>query len=174
MPKSKTISKITDLTPDAQNVNRGTERGGYMLEHSLSRYGAGRSIVVDREGRVIAGNKMLEQAADMGLPIEVVQSDGHKLVVVQRTDLDLTEKGGKARGLAIADNRASEVGYEVDAEMLGLHALDMDLSGLYREDELSRILEIVIGPDEFREFTEGIAGEIEVIKCPNCGHNFPK
>jgi hypothetical protein len=128
----KKLSTIADLTLDPQNVNKGTERGSYLLEHSLQTYGAGRSILVDREGRVIAGNKTLEQAALMDLPVEVVQTDGHKLVVVQRTDLDLSEKSGKARGLAIADNRSSEVGYEPDPAMLALHAAEMDLSALRR------------------------------------------
>lgn len=40
---------LADLTPDAQNANRGTERGAYMVEESLRQFGAGRSILVDRE-----------------------------------------------------------------------------------------------------------------------------
>ena len=55
---------------DSRNANKGTERGLALLDKSLRQYGAGRSILVDKNGRVIAGNKTLyrytlvEYAAD--------------------------------------------------------------------------------------------------------------
>ena len=75
----KEIKKVSDLTPDTHNANRGTERGMAMLENSLREFGAGRSILIDREGRVIGGNKTLEKAAEIGLEdVVVVQTDGTK------------------------------------------------------------------------------------------------
>jgi len=47
---------------------------------------------------VIAGNKTLEQAIAEGIEIEMVKSDGKRLIVHQRTDLDL-DKDPAARGL---------------------------------------------------------------------------
>lgn len=132
------IKTIADLTPDDRNANAGTERGQYMVAHSLEQYGAGRSILVDKSGRVIAGNKTLEAAAAMGLPIAVVPSDGRSLVVVQRTDLDLDTPEGRA--LAVADNRSSEVGLAWDAVNLGEIAAEVDLSGLFIGHELEKIL----------------------------------
>jgi hypothetical protein len=117
MAKPRNINGIGDLQPDAHNANRGTERGVGMLEQSLRTYGAGRSILCDRNGVVIAGNKTLERAADLGMEVEVVQSDGKRLVVVQRTDLDLAEDP-KARELAYADNRAGQVGLDWDMEQI--------------------------------------------------------
>jgi outer membrane lipoprotein SlyB len=105
----KTIDSITDLQPDPRNANKGTERGAYMVAHSLEEYGAGRSILADAEGVVIAGNKTLQAAADLGIPVRVVQTDGRELVVVQRTDLSLMDDDQRARLLAYADNRASIV-----------------------------------------------------------------
>src|SRR5438552_2935987 len=100
---------LRDLTPDPRNPNRGSERGGAMVEESLRRYGAGRSILVDKRGNIIAGNHVAEVAADIGLDdCILVPTDGRKLVVVQRTDLDIDSPAGRA--LAIADNRTSEVG----------------------------------------------------------------
>ncbi len=113
-----TETKIAELSLDAANANRGTERGSAMLESSLRQYGAGRSIVVDKAGRVISGNKTLEQAGQIGLEdVIVVQTDGKKLVAVQRTDLDLAD-GGMARALAYADNRVGEVSLDWDPEQL--------------------------------------------------------
>ena len=57
---------------------------------------------MDRNGKVIAGNKTLESAADIVLSDAiVVPTDGKQLVVVQRVDVDLDTPAG--RELAIAD-----------------------------------------------------------------------
>lgn len=139
---TKCIKNIQDLCPDEMNANRGTERGHAMIEDSLRQLGAGRSILVDKHGKVIAGNKTLESAANIGLDdIAVVQTDGKKLVVVQRTDLDL-EKGGKARKLAIADNRTGQVSLDWDPNILAqLQEEDAKiLEGLFRDDELAELL----------------------------------
>ena len=101
-----TLKKLADLTPDSHNANKGNPRGNQMIEDSLRQYGAGRSILLDKHGAIIAGNKTVENCGAIGMDdVIVVQSDGTKLVAVQRTDLDL--KDAKTRQLAIADNRAS-------------------------------------------------------------------
>jgi DNA modification methylase len=108
---------ITELKPDSNNANLGTDRGRAALAESLKQFGAGRSILVDRKGRVIAGNKTLEQAIAAGhQDVVVVKSDGKKLVAVQRTDLDLGDV--KARALAIADNRVGELDLEWNPDAL--------------------------------------------------------
>ena len=108
-----------------------------MVRESLKRYGAGRSILIDKWGNVIAGNKTLEGAKAVGLEdCQVVKSDGTKLIAVQRTDLDINDKA--ARELAIADNRASELGLEWDADVLKAleTEVDVDLSPFWDEREL--------------------------------------
>jgi hypothetical protein len=50
-------ARVADLVPDGRNANRGTPRGRAVLDKSLQELGAGRSILVDRRGRIIAGNK---------------------------------------------------------------------------------------------------------------------
>src|SRR5437870_3905527 len=97
----KQLKSLADLQPDSRNANAGTPRGLQMVEDSLRTYGAGRSILADKRGVVIAGNKTLQSASDIDLPIRVVETDGKELVVVQRTDLDLDDP--KTRELAIAD-----------------------------------------------------------------------
>ena len=107
----KSICKLSDLTPDDKNLNKHTERGTGMAERSLQECGAGRSIVVDKNGKIIGGNQIAETCAAIGMEnVHVVQSDGTKLVVVQRTDLDLDSKNKETRRrsqrLAILDNRS--------------------------------------------------------------------
>jgi hypothetical protein len=134
--KTKQITSIEDLTPDPRNANKGTERGAVQLENSLRDYGAGRSILVDRHGVVIAGNKTLEQAASIGMEVQTVCTDGNKLVVVQREDLDL-DADPRARELAIADNRVAQTDLDWDVDELK-RELDegVDLAKFWRDDEL--------------------------------------
>lgn len=106
------VVPISQLVLDEKNANKGTKRGRELLGESLERYGAGRSDVVDRHDRVIAGNKSVEAARAAGMKsIAVIESDGSSLVAVQRGDLDLN-RGKKARELAIADNRVGELDLE--------------------------------------------------------------
>jgi DNA modification methylase len=130
--------KISDLQPDTKNANKGTERGAALIESSLRTYGAGRSILIDKHGRIIAGNKTAENFGSIGLEdVLVIQTDGTKLVAVQRMDLDL-ETDKAAKELAIADNRAGQVSLEWDAEVL--QELDVDLAKFWTEDELAALL----------------------------------
>ena len=129
------------ITPDRKNANKGTERGRYMVEASLRETGAGRSIVLDKDGRIIAGNKTFEAASDIGLPIRIVETDGRELVAVKRTDLDLDDDTGTARKLAYFDNRAGQVGLEWDASvLLGDLTAGLDLSAMFRQEELDELL----------------------------------
>ncbi|HXN73875.1 MAG TPA: hypothetical protein VN861_15115, partial [Candidatus Acidoferrales bacterium] len=123
-PKLRVVS-IKELILDEKNANKGTKRGRGLLEDSLEKYGAGRSVVVDRHNRVIAGNKTVEAAVAAGMKsIAVIETDGSSLVAVQRGDLDL-KKDKKARELAIADNRIGELDLEWNPEVLA--SLDVDL-----------------------------------------------
>ena len=114
------VVPIAQLVLDEKNANKGTKRGRELLKKSLEKYGAGRSVVVDRHNRVIAGNKTLEAAVASGMKsISVVETDGSSLVAVQRGDLDL-KRDKKARELAIADNRVSELDLEWNPEDSGI------------------------------------------------------
>lgn len=118
MDESKTYdADLSAFTPDPHNANAGTERGVYMVEESLQRNGAARSIVVSVDNVVLAGNKTIEAAASVGIQkARVVEVDGDTLVVVKRTDVQAGTP--KALDIAISDNRASEVGLDWDAEAL--------------------------------------------------------
>jgi site-specific DNA-methyltransferase (adenine-specific) len=133
---SETV-KLSTLIPDGKNANLGSPRGNQMIEDSLRQYGAGRSILLDKHGRIIAGNKTAENAGAIGMEdVLVVQSDGTRLVAVQRTDLDLDDP--HTRQLAIADNRSSQVSLDWDTETLkGLVEDGVDLAPFWTADELA-------------------------------------
>jgi len=152
---------ISDLTPDQSNANLGTERGRYMLEASLEQNGLGRSILIDKNGHIIAGNKTAEVAGELGLEdVLVVRTKGDKLVAVMREDIDLdTEEG---RRLAYADNRAGEVNLEFDPDQIARDLGEgMDLSDMWQEWELEDLLagieidlDFAEGDDGFSEGTQ--------------------
>jgi sporulation protein YlmC with PRC-barrel domain len=128
--------KLADLKQDNHNANKGTKRGREAVTSSLKQFGAGRSVLIDRDGNIIAGNKTAEQASAAGIEdVVIIQTDGSKLVAVQRTDLSIDDL--KARGLAVADNRTAELGLEWDADVLKELSVDLNLEPYFSAAELA-------------------------------------
>lgn len=109
--------KINELVPDDKNMNKHNQYGMSLLEKSISELGLGRSIVVDKNNRIIGGNGVVETAVNLGLEdVIIVPTRGDKLVVVKREDVDLDSEVG--RSLALADNAVANVNLEWDEEQL--------------------------------------------------------
>jgi hypothetical protein len=129
--------KISDLHPDKKNARRRNARASRTIEHSLKELGAGRSIVIDKHGQIIAGNGVIENAGKAGITeVEVVQSDGSKIIAVQRMDLDLDSP--KARQLAVADNRTAELA-EWDPNILAGFSTELNLEPYFTTKELTAL-----------------------------------
>jgi len=144
MSDRKHDPSIDDLQPDPKNANKGSDRGRALVEASLQECGAGRSILVDRDGTTIAGAKTLEAAQKLGLPVKIVETAGDELVVVRRGDLDLASDA-RARRLAFYDNRSSELGLEWDCEQLLADIQGgVDLTGIFERPELDALLAAVL------------------------------
>lgn len=110
---------------DPRNVRKHDRRNRDSIRQSIKELGAGRSIVVDRDGVVIAGNGVWQEARDLGLPVREIESDGSELVVIRRTDLQPDDPRRKA--LAIADNRANDLSEFDDAALAELlEGLDVE------------------------------------------------
>ena len=122
-----TETTIDKLVFDDCNFNEGTEFGDSMIERSLTKFGAGRSILLDKNNRIIAGNKTTEKFANIGLEnVVIVDTDGNTLVAVRRNDIDLdTEQG---REMAIADNATSKTNLKWNETLLMQCANKMKIS----------------------------------------------
>jgi len=104
-PAVETLS-IEALVPDAANVRKHGDRNKKVIRRSLAQFGAGRSVVLDGDNVVRAGNGTLEAAAAEGFnEVLVVEPKPGQLVAVLRPDWTPAQ----AVGYAIADNRASEL-----------------------------------------------------------------
>lgn len=118
---------IDQLVPDDKNLNKGTEYGKALLDKSFSKFGAGRSILIDKNNRIIAGNKASESFGESGgEKVVVVETEGDVLVAVKRTDIDLDSKEG--RELALADNATQKADLDWDADKLGEVAAEWDIN----------------------------------------------
>lgn len=135
----KAIKSLKDLTYDPKNARVHTEKNIDMLVKGLKEVGTGRSILIDADGEVIAGNGILEAAASAGITkVRVVDTTGDEIIAVRRSDL----KGKKKTRMALLDNRSQEVGGGWNTGVLKdlLHEDAAVLKGLWEEDELEFLL----------------------------------
>ena len=118
---------MEDIKFDKRNYRIHNDKNKQLIKKSLEECGAGRSIVIDNDNEIIAGNGIYEQAQKLGLKTKIIETDGSELVVVKRTDLATDDE--KRKKLAIMDNTTSDSS-EMDTALL---SEDFDLSEL---DEL--------------------------------------
>ena len=69
------------ITFDKRNYRRHDEKNKRVIRKSLEELGAGRSVVIDKDGALIAGNGVYEQAQKLKMPVRVVETDGSELVI---------------------------------------------------------------------------------------------
>ena len=55
------------MKADHKNARKRTDRSADLIKESLERYGAARSIVIDEDNRILAGNGTVEGAKAAGI-----------------------------------------------------------------------------------------------------------
>ena len=148
------MTSIQDLKSDHKNARRRTDRSASLIAESLKRYGAARSIVIDEDGRILAGNGTVEGAKKAGIDkLRIIEAEGDELIAVRRAGLTEDQKVG----LALADNRSSDLS-EWDHDMLRQLSEEHDLTPWFEGDELlAEVLDTVEGntdPDDVPEAPE--------------------
>lgn len=122
---SKELIDIEELRQDNLNFNKGTYEGEVLIKKSLERFKAGRSVLIDNDNNIIAGNNTVQAAATIGMKVRVIETTGDELVAVKRTDIDIDSKEG--RELALADNRTAQINLAWDEPNLEAAALQFGL-----------------------------------------------
>lgn len=117
---------MQQIKKDPRNYRRHTEAGNDLISQSLAECGAGRSIAIDKDFNIIAGNQTFTEAQKLGMPIRIVETDGNELIAVQRTDLGTQDL--KRKQLAVIDNKATDLS-EFDVELI-----EQDWEDLQMED----------------------------------------
>lgn len=146
----------SNLKFDKRNYRKHNEKNKKLIRKSLEECGTGRSIIVDSNDEIIAGNGVYEQAKAMNIPVKVVETDGTELIAVKRTDLKTSDD--KRTKLAILDNStadSSEMDYALlqkDFELVDLMNMGIDAVNLNIDANASNT-------DIFENLPDEIAGE---------------
>ena len=127
----------TEIKFDSKNYRKHDDRNLKLIKKSLKECGAGRSILLDAEGEIIAGNATYKTAKEANIPVKIIETDGKELIAVKRTDLKTEDK--KRKKLALLDNSTSD---KVDWDLDNL-STDFDLGELseFGLEELSTVVE---------------------------------
>jgi len=139
------VTSINSLHSDHKNARKRTDRSASLIKESIGRYGAARSIVIDEDNRILAGNGTIEGAKAAGIKnVRIIETDGTEVIAVKRTGLTEDEK----IGLALADNRTSDLS-EWDQEMLRRLSEEHDISPWFDQDDLDELLAVTeLEPEE--------------------------
>lgn len=135
--------KLSDFKTQSKNVNKHKPRGMAMLDSVISTDGWQGAITTAANGETFAGSARLEVATNrFGEDAEpiMVHTIGDRPVIIVRDDIP-DANHPKAVRLGIADNRISEINYDADYELLAEISDEIDISDMYDDDELGKLVE---------------------------------
>ena len=155
-----TETDISKLTPDPNNARKRTPLSASVIRKSLEQFGAARSIVVDENDVIRAGNGTFEEAGQLGIEkVVTIEVDGNTIVAVKRKGL--TEEQWKQ--YAIADNTASDFS-TWDFDILSELTQEVDLSEFFPDDKLNELLEQLGKGESFGVTEQGEENEEEIAE----------
>ena len=162
---------LTDLLPDPANRRKHNGRNVGMIVDSLHAVGAARSIVIDEDGIVLAGNATIEAAAEAGIErVRIIEASGDELIAVRRSGLTAEQK----RALALADNRSAELAtWNLDQLRNDVDA-GLDLMAFFSPVELADLLGADAPAPKFTPEapTHRLDELADNTTCPACGHRW--
>ena len=145
------MTSLGDLKFDHKNARKRTDRSSKLIAESLQRYGAARSIVIDEDNRILAGNGTIEGAKAAGIKnVRVIETDGTEIIAVKRTGLSEDEKVG----LALADNRSSDLS-DWDKDMLQQLSEEHDVAPWFESEDLTSIIGDAVSEIEMPDLPSG-------------------
>ena len=148
---------------DSKNYRVHPDKNKMIIDKSLKELGAGRSILIDSENEIIAGNGVFEQAEKQNIKIKIVETDGTELIAVKRTDLKTNDK--KRKKLALIDNHSTDTSnFDFDAINVDFEEVELEEWGI--EESLINLDNIK--SNENRQMPD----KNNMVVCPNCGEEI--
>ena len=144
-----------DLVLDKKNARKHNQKNLTVIKKSLDSCGAGRSILLDEENNVLAGNGVLTANAGR-MKVRVIEADGSEIIAVKRNNLTDDEK----EKLKLFDNYAGDLSkWDWDE----LKVLNDSNAGLIQDvfDGDNRILNKLTDLEEIDIFDESEESELE-------------
>jgi DNA modification methylase len=139
-----------------------------LLEKSLRENGAGRSILLDKDNNIIAGNGIVEAAGQIGLEnVKIVEATGDEIIAVKRTDVSLNSK--KGREMALADNATAAVDLDWDDEAIKSEFTEEETKGWGVDLDWKDVEEIT--EDEAPEVNESEPANSEIGRVYQLGEH---
>lgn len=145
---------MTEIKFDKRNFRKHNDKNKDLIRKSLDECGAGRSILIDNENEIIAGNGVYEQAKVLNIPVKIIETNGNELIAVKRTDLNTQDE--RRKRLAVMDNSTSDTSefdfdlLNVDFEIPELKDMGIDIPEIKEKklkdisDELTEEYEVVV------------------------------
>lgn len=168
---SPPVVSIADLKPDGKNCRKHNPRNIGAIVNSLHAVGAARSIVIDENDVILAGNGLVEAAGEAGIEnVKVVEADGNTIVAVRRRGLTDKQKAH----LSISDNRSCDLS-DFDNERLlkTIAEYQIDPSAIeFNADELNALMADV-KVDAVREVDPPPETDNQDV-CPSCGRRLKR
>jgi hypothetical protein len=130
-------SALSDFTLDPSNRRAHTPRNLAMIGASLEAVGPARSIVIDEDDVIMAGNGVAAAAEQLGIrKVRVVEAARDELVAVRVRGLTPAQKVA----LALYDNRAAELAEWNVPQLQADLASGLDLAPFFTADKLEAIV----------------------------------
>lgn len=134
---TETRTPAAELHPDPANRRTHGDRNREMTIAALRQLGAARSIVIDEDDVILAGNGVTAAAIAAGITsVRVIESDGTELIAVRRRGLSVEQK----RALALYDNRTSELAEWNAEQFISDRADGLDFEPFFFEHEIAGIV----------------------------------
>lgn len=110
-----------------------------MVVESLQTVGAARSIVIDEDNVILAGNGVTEAAREAGITkLRIIDTDGDEVIAVRRTGLTDAQK----HHLSVSDNRSGELSTWNVQQLRADVKKGRDLGVFFTEKEQLQILQV--------------------------------
>ena len=155
--------KLRDLVPWEHNPREIHEREAERLGDSLVEFGQIQTIAIDPDNNILDGHQRK-------LVWSVLPRFGPDYEVdVRVSSRPLTEKERQQLVIYLHKGTIAEWDWDMLANTFEMPEL---LKWGFENWELG-IIDTEL-PDEFPEYDESIADDVEYITCPECGHKWPK
>ncbi len=142
---------IAALTPDPKNANRHTERGSWMLEDVVGKYGSREAGTLDKNNCIVGGHLRAEVYERLKMrEIQIVDADPNVPVFLRFGDLDNDDPTNDAHAIGLALNRVPQISIDLDPDILAeLSGDGVPIEDMFTERELDEMgMDFGDEPDE--------------------------
>ena len=159
--------KASELVPSTRNWRTHPQGQQDALRGVLAEIGYADALLVrelpDGTYGIIDGHLRAETTPDMEVPVlvlDVTEAEADKILAT------LDPLGAMAEA---DQGKLSELLAEIETDNEGLQAMLDDLAAEHGIGDFD-----MPGDADGQEFDESCADDVEMTKCPKCGHDFPK